>query len=142
MLLDELLGPSVGLNFLLGSSIRELLHLLLVLCSLHGSTQHAERGLQRHGLRVVFVYFRSGFRSGDGRVANETAVGNFSFDVHVHGAVHDDNHRGHSADHQLVVVHNKCPIGDELEMSLHVTGCFANGFEFSTLSIFAGHPAA
>ena len=142
MLLDELLGPSVGLNFLLGSSIRELLHLLLVLCSLHGSTQHAERGLQRHGLRVVFVYFRSCFRSGDGRICDEPSVGNFGFDVHVHGAVHDDDHRSHAAHHQLVVVHDQRSIRDELEMSLHVTGCFANGFEFSTLSIFAGHPAA
>ena len=53
------------------------------------------------------MHFRSGFRAGDGRICNEPSVGNFGFDVHMHGAVHDDDHRGHAADHQLVVVHDQ-----------------------------------
>ena len=142
MVLDELLRPVVRLELLLGGSVGKFLHFAPILGALHASPQHAQGGLQRHRFCIVLVHFGCGFGAGNGRICNEASVWNFSLDVHVHGAVHDDDHGGHAADHELVVIEDQGPVGNELKMALHVTGCSSNGFELAHLPIRAGNPAA
>ena len=116
------------------------MHLLSVLGALHRASQHAQRGLEGHRLRIVFMHLCRGLRACNSRILDEASVWNFSLDVDVHRAVHDDDHRGRFTDHELIVIHYQWPIWNDFKMTLHIGCSSSDRDERSTLSRLSGHP--